>query len=177
MRSSLALLLVSLGACGDKGDAVTPDAVDARPAMPDAASGTADAPIAFPPDAPGIVEDLDMQLADFKDIPGFMMPAGRSYRVANLLGHEAEALAAASSPTGGTFPVGSLVEVNHGEVMVKRRVGFNATTHDWEYFGIAYAPDGVTPASFSVRGVEETQCFMCHSVMSSPQWDFMCDHP
>ncbi|HKA86576.1 MAG TPA: hypothetical protein VKE22_02885 [Haliangiales bacterium] len=162
MRSSVALVwLATLAACGDT--QAGPPATDASPAPP--------------PDAPVVVEDLNMQLADFKNIPGLMTPPGRTYKVANPLGHEAEALAAASSPTGGTFPVGSIVEVQRTEVMVKRRRGFDATTDDWEFFGIAFAPDGVTPESFAVRGVEETQCFMCHSQMSSRVWDYMCEHP
>ncbi len=182
MRTLLALVwIATLGACGDTSTtSPVPDAslatADAPPETPDARAAAADAPPTFPPDA-GVVEDLDMQLADFADIQGLMTPPGRGYKVANPLGHEAEALAAASSPTGGTFPVGSIVEVQKSEVMVKRRRGFDATTNDWEFFQIAFAPDGVTPESFVVRGVEETQCFMCHQAVSSPTWDFMCEHP
>jgi hypothetical protein len=117
-----------------------------------------------------------MKLQDFANISGFTRPAGRNYFVANLLGHEAQALAVASSASGGTYPVGSLVRIQPGEVMVKRRVGFNAITNDWEFFGITFAPDG-SPAAFSVRGVQETSCFQCHQKVSSVKWDFICDHP
>jgi hypothetical protein len=154
------MALAFAAGCGGAGEAAPADTVDAAPAIDGAPA-----------------EDLDLQLADFKDIPGFATPPGRSYRVANPLGHEAEALAAAAAPAGGTFPVGSIVEIQPTEVMVKRRRGFDATTNDWEYFGITFATDGVTPVAFSVRGVEETACYGCHSTMSSATWDFMCEHP
>jgi hypothetical protein len=130
-----------------------------------------------PTPAPTPVEDLDMRLADFANIQGLTQPPGRSYLVANPLGHESEALAVASSATGGTFPVGSIVEVQPSEVMVKRRKGFNAATNDWEFFGIQFASDGRTPQNFTVRGKEETSCFQCHQSVSSPKWDFICQHP
>ena len=130
-----------------------------------------------PTPVPTPVEDLDMTLADFASIQGLTQPPGRSYRVANPLGHESEALAVASSATGGVFPVGSIVEVQPSEVMVKRRRGWSASTNDWEFFGIQFAPDGRTPQSFAVRGKEETSCFQCHQSISSPTWDFICQHP
>jgi hypothetical protein len=137
-------------------------------------------PVPTPTPAPTLtptpIEDLDMKLADFAHIPGLQKPAGRSYRVANPLGHESEALAVASSPQGGAFPVGSIVEIQPSEVMVKRRKGFNATTNDWEFFAVDFAPDG-TPRSFRVRGTQETACFSCHRSVSSLKWDFICQHP
>src|SRR5215468_1311654 len=91
------ILAAALAACssdmassdGPSADAPVASAADA--ASRDAASG----------DGGTVVEDLDMNLADFASIPGLTMASGRSYSVANPLGHEAEALAAASSPTGG----------------------------------------------------------------------------
>jgi hypothetical protein len=165
MRNLLAVVTIAaLGACGDMSTMNVVPMSDASPAVD-----------ASHPDA--AVEDLDMTLADFAKIQGFMTPTGRQYRVANSLGHEAEALAAASSPTGGNFPVGSIVEAQATEVMVKRRVGFDATTNDWEFFGITFAADGATPESFNQRGTEQTTCFMCHQMVSSITWDYMCDHP
>src|SRR5215470_7559981 len=95
------ILSVALAACGS--DMSTSDGP-----IPDApASNAADAPARDAPardapaaDAGSVVEDLDMQLADFASIPGLTMASGRSYFVANPLGHEAAALAAASSPSG-----------------------------------------------------------------------------
>ena len=101
---------------------------------------------------------------------------GRRYFVANLLGHQAQALTVASAATGGSFPVGSVVRLQPSEVMVKRRRGFNAITNDWEFFGIAFAADG-TSERFTVRGTQETGCFQCHQSVSSRQWDFICEHP
>jgi hypothetical protein len=186
MRARLPwVLAAALVGCGD-GTATT--TVDARPAGADAPAAAADAPAvaadaragapdaAVLPDAAVALGDLDLQLADFGSLAGFMTPPGRSYLVANPLGHEAEALAAASSPTGGSFPVGSIVEVQAAEVMVKRRAGWNAATRDWEFFRVRFASDG-TPQAFEVRGAQETACFTCHSSVSSATWDFMCDHP
>jgi hypothetical protein len=175
MRSPLPVLLVAAAACA------TEVQVPATPPPDGGARGASDAG----PDAlgssssdagPAAPEDLDMTLHDFDHIQGFMPVPGRSYQVANPLGHEAEAIAAGSSPTGGTFPVGSIVELSATEAMVKRRVGFNATTNDWEFFGIVFAADG-TAQSFSTRGTENTACFSCHSQKSSPTWDFICEHP
>src|SRR5262245_3144328 len=128
MRTWAALAMMALVACGDD-PSVTP-APDA-PAVPDAT-----------PAVDAGVDDLVMTLGDFADIPGLMPVPGRNYKVANPLGHEAEAIAVASSPTGGSFPVGSIVLAQKTEVMVKRRAGFNAVTNDWEFFGITYAQDG-----------------------------------
>jgi hypothetical protein len=143
--------------------------------MPASVAPTAvPAPVPPPPPPP---EDLDMKLEDFGQISGLAQPPGRSYFVANPLGHEAEALAVASSASGGTFPVGSIVELGPGEVMVKRRKGFNEATNDWEFFGVAFAADGRTPQSFTLRGTQDTSCFRCHSTVSSRTWDFVCQHP
>jgi hypothetical protein len=126
---------------------------------------------------PTPIEDLDMTLADFTNIQGFTHPPGRSYLVANRLGHESVALAVAGSPFGGNFPVGSIVENVPSEVMVKRRKGFNYLTNDWEFFSINFASDGKTPQSFGVRGSDQTSCFQCHQTLSSLKWDFICQHP
>lgn len=161
MRGRLALpLVMALAACSG------------RPTM---ATSVAPTPVPAPPPAP--VEDLDMKIEDFASIQGLTQPPGRTYLVANQLGHQSEALAVASSASGGAFPVGSIVEIQPSEVMVKRRKGFNAATNDWEFFAIEFAPDGRTPQRFAVRGTQETACFQCHKTVSSPTWDFICQHP
>ncbi len=156
------LLLLLLAACGS-GQSPTMSVVPT--------------PTPTPAPTPTPVEDLDMKLQDFAGIKGLQQPKGRSYRVANPLGHESEALAVASSATGGSFPVGSIVEIQPTEVMVKRRVGFNAPTNDWEFFAIQFAADGKTPKTITVRGTQQTACFQCHSSLSSLKWDFICQHP
>jgi hypothetical protein len=163
IRPRFALLLVlTLAACGGGGPTVMTMSFVPTPS---------------PSPTPTPIEDLDMRLQDFANIQGLRRPAGRSYRVANPLGHEDEALVVASSATGGTFPVGSIVEIQPSEVMVKRRKGFNGPTNDWEFFALNFASDGRTPRSFAVRGVQETACFQCHRVVSSLKWDFVCEHP
>lgn len=171
------ILTVAFAACGSDttttSDGPIPDAPVSVAA--DAPSRDAAAADAVSPDAGNVVEDLDMKVADFANLP-FTMPSGRSYAVANLLGHEAEALAVAGSTTGGSFPVGTIVELQRSEAMVKRRAGFDPTTNDWEFFGIDFDTDG-KPTSFNLRGTESTACFACHSTSSTVQWDYMCDHP
>jgi len=170
------MLSVAFVACGSDAttsDGPIPDAPG--PTVIDAPARDAPAPDAASRDAGSAVEDLDMQPADFANLP-FSTPAGRSYAVANLLGHEAEAIAVASSTTGGDFPVGTIVELQRSEAMVKRRAGFDATTNDWEFFGIDFDGDG-HPTSFNLRGTESTACFQCHSSTSTVKWDFICDHP
>lgn len=154
MRALAAILLV---ACGDAALVSPPDAPPPRP------------------DALVAAEDLDLTVDQLAGLTGWMTPAGRTYQVANPLGHEAEALAAAESPTGAVFPVGTVVEAQPAEVMVKRRAGFDATTADWEFFGVTL--QGGRPVSFNVRGVEETGCFACHAMVSSAKWGFICEHP
>jgi hypothetical protein len=60
--------------------------------------------------------------------------------------------------------------------MVKRRRGFNATTNDWELFAVPFASES-GPQSFALPGVQETSCFQRYQKVSSPKWDFICEHP
>ena len=52
----------------------------------------------------------------------------RQFYVDNLLGNLDATLAVANSPTGGTYPPGSVIQLVPGEAMVKRHKGFNAVT-------------------------------------------------
>src|SRR4051812_26170490 len=67
-------------------------------------------------------EDLDMQAGDFVNLHD-MTPV-RGFFVANRLGHLDEALAVASDPDGGTYPVGTVIQLVPQEAMVKRRTGY-----------------------------------------------------
>ena len=58
----------------------------------------------------------------------------RHYYVDNLAGNLAGTVHAAESTTGEPYPVGSVLQLVPTEVMVKREKGFNAATHDWEFF-------------------------------------------
>jgi hypothetical protein len=61
--------------------------------------------------------------------------------------------------------------------MVKQSKGFNAATHDWEFFDIAVSKEGT---SILKRGFAETvnrfggNCFACH-VKAEAKWDSICE--
>jgi len=108
-----------------------------------------------------------------------MTKVGQFY-VDNLAGNLKGTVSVAKSPTGGTYPVGSVLQLVPTEVMVKRAKGFNAATHDWEFFELDIRQEG---AKIRTRGFAEVSnrfggnCFGCH-VKARPQWDFVCaiDH-
>lgn len=101
----------------------------------------------------------------------------RGFYVDNLHGDLAGTLAVANSPKGGVYPPGSVVQLVPGEVMVKRERGFNATTHDWEFFELDVSPQGT---AIRKRGFAEVvnrfggNCFGCH-VAAKPEWDLVCE--
>jgi hypothetical protein len=139
-------------------------------------SGSSDVGTATSTRAP--VEDIDVQAADFPNIN--TMTKVDTYFVTNLLGHEQEALAVARSPQGGKFPVGTLLQLVPQEAMVKRRPGWNAATHDWEFFFLETSPSGT---KILTRGADRVvnrfggNCASCH-LAAEPQWDLVCsdDH-
>ena len=99
------------------------------------------------------------------------------FYVDNLLGNLKDTIQEAESTTGGVYPVGSVVQLVPTEVMVKREKGFNAATHDWEFFELDVSPKGST---IQKRGFVEVvnrfggNCFNCH-IRARPQWDLICD--
>lgn len=101
----------------------------------------------------------------------------RGFFVDNLLGDLDATLAIAQSPTGGVYPVGSVVQLVPTEVMVKREAGYNPTTKDWEFFELAVSPAG---SEITVHGAFEVvnkfggNCFGCH-IKAKPQWDMICE--
>ncbi len=101
----------------------------------------------------------------------------RGFFVANLLGKLEETVKVASSPTGGRYPPGSVVQLVPFEVMVKHREGWNPTTNDWEFFELDVSSAG---SKIRVRGVTEVvnkfngNCFGCH-VRARPEWDLICE--
>src|SRR5258708_39221050 len=66
----------------------------------------------------------------------------RQFYVDNLQGNLDATLAAANSATGAMYPTGSVIQLIPGEAMVKRDRGFNAATHDWEFFELDVSKDG-----------------------------------
>jgi hypothetical protein len=101
----------------------------------------------------------------------------RGFFVGNLSGHLPETLKVARSKDGGVYPVGSVVQLVPTEVMVKRPAGFNAVTHDWEFFELDVDAKGST---IRKRGFAEVvnrfggNCFGCH-IQAQPQWDLICE--
>jgi hypothetical protein len=101
----------------------------------------------------------------------------RQFYVDNLLGNLDATLAVANSTAGGTYPPGTAIQLVPTEVMVKREKGFNAVTHDWEFFELDISKDGT---QIRRRGFAEVvnrfggNCFACHA-QARPQWDFVCE--
>jgi hypothetical protein len=101
----------------------------------------------------------------------------RGFYVDNLRGNLDATLAAANSAGGAVYPPGSVVQLIPTEVMVKRDGGFNAATHDWEFFLLDVSKDG---ARILKRGAAEVvnqfggSCFECHA-RAAPQWDLICE--
>ena len=101
----------------------------------------------------------------------------RQFFVDNLLrGNLGATLAAANSKTGAVYPPGSVIQLVPGEAMVKREGGFNAATHDWEFFVLGVSKDGT---EIRQRGSAEVAnslggCLSCHR-QAHPQWDLVCE--
>src|SRR5499433_1458630 len=101
----------------------------------------------------------------------------RHFYVDNLRGDLDATLAAANSPNGAVYPPGSVVQLIPGEAMVKRDKGFNAATHDWEFFELDVSKDGT---QIRRRGFVDVvnrfggNCFGCH-IAARPEWDLVCE--
>ena len=101
----------------------------------------------------------------------------RGFYVDNLLGNLDGTLKVANSPTGGTYPAGSLVQLVPTEVMVKHEAGWNKSTNDWEFFELTVTDAG---SKIKSRGTTEVvnrfggNCFSCH-VKAKPEWDLICE--
>ena len=99
------------------------------------------------------------------------------FYVDNLAGNLKGTVRVAKSTTGGVYPVGSVLQLVPTEVMVKREKGFNAATHDWEFFELDVSKDG---SKIRTRGFADVNnrfggnCFGCH-VAARPEWDLVCD--
>lgn len=120
----------------------------------------------------------EISAASFKCLSE-LTPVG-DFFVDNLNGDIDATVAVASSPDGGVYPPGSVVQLVPAEAMVKREPGFNVATRDWEFFELAVSADATT---ITTRGFAETvnrfggNCFACH-IQARPEWDLICgkDH-
>jgi hypothetical protein len=123
----------------------------------------------------GLGNAMDIDAKSFRCIAK-MIPV-RQFYVDNLRGNLDATLAAANSTTGAVYPPGSLIQLIPGEAMVKRDRGFNAATHDWEFFELDVSKDGT---QIGKRGTTDVvnrfggNCFGCH-VSAGAQWDLVCE--
>ena len=149
-----------------------PGAADAHPGTADAPPGSADAPPGSADAPPGAAEDFDLEVTNYSTVTNFMPTNHGTYLVANALGHETEALAAANAAS--TFPVGSVVKSSSGstELMVKRRAGFHSDWGDWEFITVTLTNGKATQLT---RDEDGTKCFNCHS--SHAPADYICVPP
>jgi hypothetical protein len=127
------------------------------------------------PDGGDAGPDLDMQASDFDCILSW--PKVGDYRITNKLGDLSGALAIANASDGGVFPVGTVVQLIPNEAMVKRYVGFNASSDDWEFFNLSTSASGTTinqrGGGDSVTNFTGSSCLTCHSG-AAPQWNMIC---
>lgn len=152
----LTVCVLALAACGDDGaggdDAAAADTTEAAP-----------------------VEDLVMEADDFTNVND-MTPV-RGFFVDNRLGRLDEALAVADDPAGGTYPVGTIIQLVPTEAMVKRAEGFSPATNDWEFFSLAVSAEGT---EILERGGPEVinqfglSCADCH-LQAEPRFDLVCE--
>jgi len=148
---------------------------DDRPTIGPAADGSAS-------DGNVIGEDFVAALSDFDCNRNSEWTIVGIARYKNALGHDAEMLATARSATGGTYPVGTIVQLNPLEAMVKRAQGFDAASNDWEFFLFNGPPDGGTGVTIANRGGGASvsnprgTCLSCHMPAQTP-FDLVCGDP
>jgi hypothetical protein len=101
----------------------------------------------------------------------------RGFYVGNIFGNIDDTVKAANSRTGGVYPPGSVVQLVPTEAMVKREVGYNPATKDWEFFELGVTP---TTTTIRVRGATDVvnrfggNCLTCHA-QAKPEWDMICE--
>jgi hypothetical protein len=122
------------------------------------------------------VEDVVVIASDFK--PLAEMTRVRGFFVDNVAGDLDGTLAVANDPEGGTYPVGTVIQLIPQEAMVKRAPGFDPGSNDWEFFTLDVTAAGT---KIVTRGGSEvinrfsgTSCAGCHSA-AEPQFDFVCE--
>jgi hypothetical protein len=121
-------------------------------------------------------QDIHVTASDFRNLQ--TMTHVRGFFMANPLGHLRQALKVANSKRGGTYPVGTIIQLVPQEAMVKRRKGFDPATHDWEFFTLAVSPQGtqiLTRGTTAVVNRFGGSCESCH-VAAKSRFDFVCEH-
>jgi len=169
MRLAFAIsAILALAACA---------AAPTEPAAPAAPLSVAPMSVAPPAVAeapkPVVLEITEASFGCIRD-----MKAVRGFYVGNLLGDVDATVAAASAGEGGTYPVGSVVQLVPGEAMVKHPAGYDAATNDWEFFELDVKPG--QPTKIRVRGTSQVvnqfggNCLSCHAP-AQQKWDMICE--
>jgi hypothetical protein len=120
-------------------------------------------------------EDFAATEADFVNLKD-MTPV-RGFFVSNKLGHMKETLAVANAKNGGTYPVGTIIQLFPGEAMVKRAKGFSPGSNDWEFFVLGTSKDGTKiekHGGAEIVNFTGKSCASCHAA-AKPQFDFVCE--
>jgi hypothetical protein len=122
------------------------------------------------------VEDVVVDAGDFKPLAD--MTRVRGFFVDNIAGDLDGTLAVANDPEGGTYPVGTVIQLIPQEAMVKRTPGFDPDSNDWEFFTLDVTAAGTKiltrGGSEVVNRFSGTSCAGCHSA-AEPQFDFVCE--
>ena len=122
------------------------------------------------------VEDVVVDAADFKPLAD--MTRVRGFFVDNVAGDLDGTLAVANDVDGGTYPVGTVIQLIPQEAMVKRAPGFDPDSNDWEFFTLDVTATGTTIVTHGgsevVNRFSGTSCAGCHSA-AEPQFDFVCE--
>ncbi|MGH9193068.1 MAG: hypothetical protein ACRDZ0_11440, partial [Acidimicrobiales bacterium] len=122
------------------------------------------------------VEDVVVDADDFRPLAD--LTAVRGFFVDNVAGDLEGTLAVANDPEGGTYPVGTVIQLIPQEAMVKRAPGFDPDSNDWEFFTLDVTAAGTTivtrGGSEVINRFSGTSCAGCHSA-AEPQFDFVCE--
>ena len=121
--------------------------------------------------------DVEVDASDFTNLHD-MTPVEGFY-ITNVMGQTDEAVAVAESAEGGTYPVGTIIQLIPNEAMVKHVPGYDPDTNDWEFFTLQPSAQGTTILSRGGAEIVNTlsglSCAGCHGAAES-QFDFVCGH-
>jgi hypothetical protein len=132
-------------------------------------AGTTETETGEPPEDPMLSAD------DFGCILDW--PKVHRFHITNVLGDVDASIAVANSLDGGSYPIGTLIQLIPTEAMVKRAPGFAPQANDWEFFSLAVSAQGteiLERGSDQVVNAFGGNCFDCHS-KAAPQWDLVCE--
>ncbi len=169
------MLVVACG--GGGGEEATPTTSPAGERTETTTEATGESTTSTEDGAGGTVtgEDLVVEADDLRNIND-MTPV-RGFFVDNLLGHLDEAVAIAEANEGGTYPVGTIIQLIPTEVMVKRGAGFSPATKDWEFLFVEVTAEGteiIDRGTLDVINAFGLDCATCH-LKADEQFDLVCE--